>query len=925
MGSIQGKYRISAGTLSRLISTTSAIAIGIASMAVPALAQQEVDLIEEIIVTGSHVRRMLDYESPSPIQTLGATEIANTGAVRVQDIFKGLTVNSGSQISNRQNTRQGISQFSLRGLGLGSTLTLINGRRAGLSPVTDETGTLFTDVNQYPLNMIQRIEVLTDGASATYGSEAVAGVVNLITRKNFEGLELIGEVRDSTHTSYQIGGAFGASFDRGRFSIFASHYNQGGNFRGDFDFIRDNLTFSSSTGSPGSYRRAEIDPMTGLVISAIDNRDVGGATQFEPDADCAAVNAGFEPLNSPQIDSRGRCRYNFINQRRLIAEENRFQVFSQFDYDITDRVEFFSELSYSRNEIRDALGGAVNRTGPINGDFIIPASHPFNFYVDNGSGGIVYADPVTNQAAWEAGTLTAVDITARFRPLGSRFDGPNAEDIITIFNNVRISSGFDIELSDNWNVLASYTYSNSEFQRREPRNWAVDLLQDFLMRGAWNPFGTALANPGLVSPKDGTSTAANNDETFAQFNRVKTETGRVSQTVAEVVLSGDLGEWFGSPVGVAVGGQYRDVIFEDFPDGLSGVLEGGREDPTFPVTGSQDVFAVFAELAVPIRDRIDMQFALRYEDYGTQGGDTLDPKIAIRFNVWDELAVRGSFGTSFQAPSIRQIAGAVGNAGIDDPLDETGGTFNVVIFTKGSADLSPQSATNFNLGFVYQSEFGLVLSADFWHYKYKDLILPGESAQSIVNNDPNDPRVLRDGSGQLTGVVTEFLNRGSAIAEGIDLRALYTLELQDMGTLAFDASTTIITKYRSSDFDGLDGLGNLKGSRNANNAFGSVPDLKINAGMTWNYDIHGFNVSVRHIGSYTDDQSGATIKSQTTFDARYSLYLAGLIGGNDTVLTVGVVNFTNEDPPLIPIRPGLDTEVHDPRGRQIYASIKQSF
>ena len=124
------------------------------------LPSSEEDNVDVIVVTGSNIRsRSKDFKTPSPVQTMGKTEIENTGALQVQDIFKGLTVNSGSQTANRQTAMQGLSQFSLRGLGIGSTLTLINGRRGGLAPVTDSSGQLFTDINQYPTNMIGRIEI----------------------------------------------------------------------------------------------------------------------------------------------------------------------------------------------------------------------------------------------------------------------------------------------------------------------------------------------------------------------------------------------------------------------------------------------------------------------------------------------------------------------------------------------------------------------------------------------------------------------------------------------------------------------------------------------------------------------------------------------------------------------------------------------
>ena len=904
---------------SSTLAIAAALFLGAGVAPISAHAQDEVRTDDVIVVTGSNVRRKKDYQTPSPVQTVGETEIKNTGAVRLQDVFKGLTVNSGSQTSNRQNALQGVSQFSLRGLGIGSTLTLVNGRRAGLSPVTDDSGQLFTDSNQFPVNMIERIEVLTDGASATYGSEAVAGVVNIITRSNFEGLELTGEYRTSTHDSYQIGGAFGHAFDRGNFTVFANYYNQGGNFRGDFDFISgpdsDNedgigAVFSSSTGSPGRYNLAIPDGSGGFLRT--------GDTL--PDPDCVAAQGHLR-------GGAENCRYPFIDQRRLIAEEDRIQVFSGLEYDISDRVRFFSELSYSRNEIRDAIGGAVLRLTTQDGGFLIPADHPFNFFVSDGAGGIAYAGPDAFSAD---PALTAVDVITRSRPLGRAFDGPNAEDIVTTFDNLRFAGGFDIELNDGWFVNVNYMNSVNEVSRRQPRDYDVNLYQQAILDGVWNPFGTAVATPGLISPKDGVSDAANSDADLGLFSLTINNFAKVRQEVAEVTFSGDTGiELPGGAIAVAVGGQYRDLTFEDIPDSRRQNGTNARGEVEGITTGQQDAYAVFAEAIVPVLDNLEAQFAVRYEDYGDQGGDTIDPKIALKYDVTDELALRGSWGTSFQAPSIRQVAGSVGNAGVTDPLNPGAGNFNVTVFTQGSADLTSQSAENFNLGVVYTADWGLDFSFDFWSYDYQDLILPGGSAQSIVDEVDAGTlpasRVLRDPSGQLNAVFTGFLNRGEAKAQGFDIAAAYNPDIFDWASITFDASATIITKFTSSEFAGLDGEGDLKGSRNFANGFGSTPDVKINGGVTVNTGAHLANVSIRHIGSYTDDQTILPIDAQTTVDVRYALTLDGVLGAEGTTLSVGAVNIFDEDPPAIDNRPLFDTEVHDPRGRQFYVSFRQNF
>ncbi|MEM7502774.1 MAG: TonB-dependent receptor [Pseudomonadota bacterium] len=877
-------------------------------------AQESSDVIEEVVVTGSNIRRKQDFETPSPIQTVGEAEIQNTGTVKLQDLFKGLTVNSGSQTSNRQNALQGVSQFSLRGLGIGSTLTLVNGRRGGLSPITDDTGQLFTDSNQFPVNMIERIEVLTDGASATYGSEAVAGVVNIITRNNFEGVEVTGEFRDSTHESTQLGLALGHSFDRGHFSTFVNFYDQDGNSRGDFDFIRrldaDNedgigAVFSSGTGSPGRIDLAVPDGTGGF-----ERADTPVSVTLA-DPDCVAAQGHLRGGTS-------NCRYPFIDQRRLIAEENRVQMFSQVDYDVNDRFNLFAELGYSRNEIRDAIGGAVLRRTTTDGGFLVAADNPYNFFTDVG-GVLTYVGPET----WNPAVDVAAPVVVRSRPLGRAFDGDNAAEIETVFTNLRYVGGFDWEMNDSWSLSVAYTSSTNEYTRSQPRDYDVDLYQQAIDDGNWNPFGTAIATPTGVSPKDGVSNFGNSEDDLGLFALTINDRGEVTQDVAEVILSGDTGWDLGAgSVLVAVGAQYRDMTYENIPDSRRQNGTNARNEVEGIVTGEQDASAFFAEAIVPFFDNFEMQFALRYEDYGNQGGDTTDPKVSAKYDVTESFALRGSWGSSFQAPSIRQVAGSVGNAGVIDPENPGAGNFNVTVFTQGSSDLTPQSADNFNVGAIWRTDT-LDVSFDYWSYDYEDLILPGGSAQSIVDavsagQLPAD-RVQRDQFGQLNAVFTGFLNRGDAQASGFDVASRFSPDWGTAGDLSFDLSATIITEYDSSEF------GDIKGSRNNGNGFGSTPDTKINAGVTWASDYHRVNLSIRHIGEYDDDQSGMSIDSQTTVDARYDYTLEEFLGAEALTLTLGVTNVFDEDPPLIEARPLFDTEVHDPRGRQVFVGFKAGY
>lgn len=884
------------------------------------------DAIEEIMVTGSNIRsRRRDFESPSPIQTVGAKEISDTGAVQVQDIFKGITANSGSQLLQDVTTLQGTSQFSLRGLGVGSTLTLINGRRAGLAPVVDNSGQLFTDANQYPINMIERVEVLTDGASSTYGSEAVAGVVNIITRDKFDGFEIGAELRDTTNESGQINAAYGKQGDRGGFAIFANYYTQTSATRSDFpNFADGNLLsdgiaggFDSVTGSPGRFNLAIPD-------SSVAGGFVRGSGPSTPDPDCVAAGGLLDEAN-------GNCRYHFLDQRRIFPEEDRIQIFSTAHYDVSDKLNIFGELGYSRNEIRDGNGGLLTRRTTNNGGFLVPSSHPLNFFVADPSaaGGISYAGP---DAFAADPSLQAVDLIYRGRPLGSDADGPNQADIDTVFSNTRVVAGFDYEISDSWLLYGSYTWSNSDFSRNAPREWDIDVYAQQIAAGNWNPFGTRITNTDLVSPKDGVTLAGNSEEVESTFSLFRNDEALVRQEVVELSLSGDTGiELSGGTVAIAIGGQYREVTLEDIPDDRYQSGDNRLNETVPAVFGNQDVYALFGEANLPISDRVEMQLALRYEDYKEQGGDTLDPKVAFKADITDNLALRMSYGTSFQAPSIRQVAGIIGNGTVTDPgpapgqslgLDSIGDNVIVTIVTEGSDDLVPQSAENLNIGLIYRPEWGLDMSVDWFYYDYKDLILQDFAAQQVFDlvaaGSLDSNRVLRSADGQASTAISNFVNGGAAEVSGIDIVAAYGMELFS-GNATFDLKSTILHKFDSSEF------GDILGNRNFSNGFGSTPDFRVNGGFTFDLDNHRFNLTVRHIGSYTDDQSGNTVDANTTVDLRYDLFLDNFMGFNGTSISLGAVNIFDKIAPRLEDRPFFDTEVHDPRGRQVYLNIKQPF
>ena len=951
---------MSGGTF-RLASVAVGVAVALGTPS-PGVAQD--DEIEEIVVTGSHIRRT-GYHGRAPVQVVDAATIELIGAAQPAEILKELTVNSGSDIYN-ETGGHGRTQFNVRNLGVGSTLTLINGRRAGSALSGDETGAEFVDMNQFPLVMIERVEVLTDGASATYGSQAVAGVANIITRKGFEGLEISGGYSTSSIDAWHLDLAAGGALERGHINVYATYYQQDDNVRSAFPWMWDRLigqgdiarsAFLSSTGSPGSYRRAVLDPATGEAM------DVPG-TRNHPDADCeAAGGVHFNPEDVFGFQDR-TCRYHFVDQVSIIAEERRAQVFAELDWELTGNVRYYAEASFSNNLIEGARG-ARPFSGRADGGITVLPSHPFNFFVEDPDdpGGLTWIDP----ANWDPAIHTAATLRMIARPLGAEVDNTElSEQFHHQRDYTRFVNGFEFQLPGDWIVDASYVWSNSKGVRESPHAYRSDPFQDLVRSGEWNPFGTRLSNPGLVSPKDaadtvecasargGTCTAGNSRATQDQFDGHAVDSGRATEQVIDVIASGEAFSIGDNPVGFALGGQYRDAEFV-FPNSLT-------DDP--PFTGSQDVLAFFAETIMSLGELAEVQLAVRNEDYGG-GVSTTDPKFSFEVtpNTW--LAFRGSWGTSFQAPTMRQMAMTGSQAFLDDPASPTGpgGSLicndiglnnNVGITVQGSPDLGPQESVNLALGVVFLTE-RFRASIDYWNFDYTNLIAPPESAQAIVENDcaddgiPNDPRVSRNSVGQLNGVDTFFENIGAVETDGIDINADYTMEIGN-STLAFDFASTFVNKFDvDTDGDGtpeFDGAG----SRNFRNNFRTMPEIRANLGATWITGSHSVNLTARYIDSYRNDQSNnAEVESWETLDAQYSYTFDGLIGDGTTTLSIGANNLTDEDPPALaranadgtPVtrffpdgrynrtwidRPGYDPRAgHDIRGRIVYFRFKQSF
>lgn len=907
-------------------------------------------VIDTVVVTGTNIRGRT--ETAAPIQVVDRDQLMTSNAAQFSEVLQDVPANTGSALYNESGLLSGTAQFELRGLGFSSTLVLVNGRRAGVSPLSDKSGSDFLDINQFPLSMVERIEVLKDGASAIYGSEAVAGVVNVITRRGFEGLEVSSDFQSATNQAYSLNLAAGKAFDRGSFNVYATFLDQTGNKRSDFDWLIERVggngvlgrsQLITANGYPGTYLRANVN---NGVASGVAN------AVSVPDPLCEQAGGVFR-INDNGSVNRSICNADFTDQIEVIPSQQRMQALVEFNYDLTDELNFFNETSASRNinELDSTVGSFSNGSvaSNVKGYIYVPASHPFNFFVADPANprNLIYIDP----SQWNPAIHQAVPVVGNFRPEGVNRSAEKRQENLYL----RTLNGLNWQLSDTWQGSLSHMFAQARFEEEDPQGVDAQALNDLLAAGTYNPFATSIVNPTLVSPKDGVSRADNSDATLDQFFYDKRTIQRTRQHVVDASASGPVLELATGTVALAVGAQYRKLDLKIDPDDLFASGRGTVATTASDIRSSQDVAAAYVETIVPLYDRAQIQVAIRHEDYGGGVGSSTDPKIASRFEIIDGLRLRGSWGTSFQAPTLTQQARSQAYVIVNDPvtLGANGPTCstttvgsNTLITTTGE-NLSPQSSENFNVGLDWEPMQYVSMSADYWHYRYADLIAAAQNAQTIVSGEcvngvfVPDPRVVRGASGQLNGVNTEYVNVGKVVTDGIDVSTSLRVPAGSIGDFLFRADGTYINKF---DVYGADGVARDKaGSRNFTNNFAPMPKWRASATTAWERGAQSLSLSVHFIDSYLNDQSNnAPIESFTTFGASYRLDLDGLIvQDSSTTISFGVDNIFDKDPPSliryttsgVPVtgisavdRPGYDPlGGADIRGRIFYARLLQQF
>ena len=911
---------------------SSALAVAVATALPHAASGQQERPLEEIVVTGTYVPRASQFDSPSPLVVVGRDEIVATGANEIGELIEDLTINTGSQNNPdafTQNLTTGTTNINLRGLGVASTLVLINGRRQTASAMATDRGENFVDTSSLPpLIAMDRVEILKDGATALYGSEAVAGVVNFLTRSDFVGFEAeIGyqDIPGHDQSDVEIGLLYGVGNDRTHLLAAFSRLDRDMLTTADrrLSTTADDL---SQAGNPGSFLvpQRPAHPVYAAVWTQAFDSNANGIADFieglpgaQPpvfaDPDCAAI-AAEDPKVIPSFAAviedtpigdipLGLCQFDFGEFWSLVPREERNIGYVEVTHRFTDRLDGRLEFHFADNE----AASNTSPSFPFSRFPVVAATHPDNPFGTDVQfiGRLIGAGGTPFESSYESTTRRLAAV---------------------------LSGGADVwawelgaQLSENDFIVAAPDVLVDRFDAAIVGLGGPDC--DGGTPGVapclyFNPFGSALTGAGATNPPALM-------EHLLGFMRID---ARSELLTIDGYASREIGELAGGPVAIVVGAQHRteEIEYDYDPNANADNFIFLVGNPDF--SNDRNVNAVFAELALPLTATLNLQVAVRHEDYGDI--DSTDPKVTALWQPSDRLAFRGSIGTSFRAPSLFQSFGT--QTTLAELIDSAVGTpqfFPVRSQPNPSGEpLQPEEADVLNFGVTWSIGDSLELDVDWWSFDYTDVIIE-QNAQAILNaaarGDPQAAsQVDRDAFGFLERVNVYFANASSLETDGFDVRLTYDVPTRGASTYRIGFESTYVTSYDIDDPQAgrIDGAGR----RNFANFATSVPELRANVSFNWRMNSHLVDLFVRHIDSYVDDQVALgqgteafrRIGSHTTTDLRYGYRFGGETG---PIVSVGAINLFDRDPPHVHTNGGYDSKVHDPRGRVLYARAAFSF
>jgi iron complex outermembrane receptor protein len=860
--------------------------------------------IEPMEVTGSRIKRT-DAETALPVQVITRETLERENITTAAQFMERLAVNSttgGSSITGAiGGFAAGISSASLRGLGAQRTLVLLNGRRTAVNGTSGGS----VDLNTIPLAAIERIEVLTDGASAIYGSDAIAGVVNFILRKDYQGAEAATSYSSPEHIGgwkqqYSATAGFGSLAEQKFNVLITADYQKLGAVRAA------NRPFAATAYRPD----LGVDKTSGNTLPANVSTPVGTRNPGNP--------ACLPPFSFPTTASPLQCRFDYASVIDILPPQEIWSVVGRGTWQIAPDHQAFVEALYSDSKaIGRSSPSPISQATFLSGEpVLLQPTSPY------------YPHAFAQQYGIDGQPLNIAWRSLDFGPRTVKDESKQS----------RIVAGLQ-GVAWGWDYEGALGYNENKFTEDDVSGWFRGSLAQPIFNSGQIDFFHHLtpAMIALLAP------AVIHAQVFD---------GKTTTTSADLHASNEIWKLPAGPLALAVGGEFRRETFEQHaPDFINtGDVPGlGGSTPNLDQV-SRRVEALFAELNVPIVKTLEGNVAVRYDHY-SDFGSTTNPKASLRWQPTKEVLFRGSVGTGFRAPTLLELYQPVtfGSTGSnhDDPerCPVTKSSFDCNTQfnsqTGGNTALKPEKSTQYGYGVLVEPVPGFSAGVDYWRVDVKDVVgTLGED--TIFNNfarsegqglvfrfpvDPNFPNL----PGRINYIVQTNENIQKLRVEGIDVNLDFRFPRLEWGQFKASLNGTYFIKWEQADPDTgrlINYVGQSTGgiaTVQASVGFpGSLPRWKHTAALFYDYGPWGGTLSEYYQAGYKDSGGARSVGTYTLWDIG-----ASYAGVKNWTLSAGIKNLLDTNPPTSvqtqAFQFGYDPTYSDPRGRQYWAGLKYSF
>ncbi len=914
---------------------------GLASVAVAQQQEkkEETKKLERIEITGSNIKRT-DSETVAPVTIITREQIERSGRATIAEVLREVPINSSNGFSETSlnSFASGGSGISLRGLGGLGTLVLFNGRRVANYPFAANLDETFVDLNQIPASVVERIEILKDGASAVYGSDAIAGVVNVIFRRDYKGAELSARIGGETKGALREAGG-SVTFGRGdlgadKYNFFGviDAYKRDGTLRKDFELTKSNdysryFSGEDQRGSTGGTWRAVTGP-----ASVRNNRIpvANCSTELIPASRLSSVLTGTSCVGDigPGVTS-------------LLPDQKRISGFGRGTFEFSPNLQGTVDLGFSEVKTKvlqdyNYLTAGATRFVPttVGGEtLLIPQS--VRYVIAPGEAG----NPTGQFAEL---LIPSFDLGVRNQDIKS--------------TNTKVSAGLKgTHFGWDWDSSAGIARAKASSTYNNLMSYSGVLNTSNVA----SPVAFILLNGALDENRTGSFVpiGANSQQVI---DSIRTSTRRQSEaqvTVADIKASREIGQLSGGGVGLALGLDWRKEKLKDTPDAK--LLQGDILNFGYTgTTGSRNVVALYGEVVAPVTKSLEVQAAARYDRYSDAGSAT-SPKIGAKFKVSEEVLLRANYGRGFRAPSLPQISKSdstafqsffdyagcdAGYAPACQGINQGTGTSTGVIF-RSNPNLKPEKSQSFTFGMVIAPSADTSFGIDMYRLKWNNLV-GSQNVQNLLDDEVSDLMLLRPdvlirdpSNGALIGVINRFINFGEIRTRGVDLDFRHRLTTA-IGRWGFQGEASYVDSFTQTNALPLSEGGGSEVSEFAGRNTGTqtaFPRWRGNLRTELESGDWTYGARANWIGGYR--QAAATNGGQPIRNFRGEARKTEITGfttfdlstqyryGKNTRIFGAVRNIFNSIPPFDPRMSayGFAVDQYAPIGRTVSLSVRYTF